>query len=261
VSSGDRAREAVAPCADDGLAFRTAVERAAKRFRPGGRAAYHFARGKLGTDPVFAALLKQGLIPSGARIVDIGCGQGVLAALLAAAETAPTWPGEFAPAPHAWTLTGFDLRTGAVRRGRQALSDLGARVALRVGDARHEALPACDVAVILDVLHYIEFIGQEGVLRRVHEALVPGGKLLLRVGDASRGLRFRVTLIGEWLITLIRGTPWPRFWCRSQPEWIALLEELGFQVMATPMSEGTPFANVLLVCRRAAPMSKASARE
>jgi hypothetical protein len=30
-------------------------------------------------------------------------------------------------------------------------------------------------------------------------------------------------------------------------EWKALLERLGFGVQSIPMSEGTPFANVLLV--------------
>lgn len=231
--------------------FRSLVERAAKRFRTSGRGPYYFARGKLGGDPVFAALLKQGLIPDRARIIDIGCGQGVLASLLAVAESAQTWPTNFAPAPKAWTLTGFDLRARAVRQGQQALADLGARVTLTVGDARRAPLPSCDVAVILDVLHYIDYTAQQDLLRRVHAALTPGGTLLLRVGDAAQGWRFRVTLAGDWLITLARATPWPRFWCRSQVEWIALLQSVGFDVTATPMSEGTPFANVLLVCRRA----------
>jgi SAM-dependent methyltransferase len=230
--------------------FRALVERAAARFLPSGRGPYYFARGKLGGDPVFAALLQQGLVDDGARIVDIGCGQGVLAALLAAAEISSEPPDGFAAMPRGWSLTGFDLRTDAVRHGQQALADLGARVQLKVGDARTEALPACDTAVILDVLHYIDFNAQASLLRRIHAALVPSGTLLLRVGDAAQGWRFRLTLAGDWLITLVRGTPWPRFWCRSQAQWVALLQEIGFAVTAEPMSEGTPFANVLLVSRR-----------
>ena len=60
--------------------------RAAARYRPTGRGPYYFARGKLSGDPVFAALLRDGLIKDAARIVDVGCGLGVLAAWLAAAE-------------------------------------------------------------------------------------------------------------------------------------------------------------------------------
>jgi SAM-dependent methyltransferase len=230
--------------------YRAAVERAAQRFRPTGRTPYHFARGKLGGDPVFAALLRQGLIRPGARIVDIGCGQGVLAALLAECEqpqAIAAWPASWAPPPRGWTLTGFDLRRDAVAAGQRAL---GERALLQVGDARAMTLPACDVAVILDVLHYIDFEAQEQVLQRVAAALVEGGTLLLRVGDAASGWRFRVTLVGDWLITLVRGTPWPRFWTRPLTQWIALLERLGFSVQAQPMSEGTPFANVLLKAQR-----------
>ncbi len=32
-------------------------------------------------------------------------------------------------------------------------------------------------------------------------------------------------------------------------EWVPLLESKGFLVRATPMSAGTPFANVMLVCK------------
>lgn len=235
---------------NDALAFRALVEKAAQLFRSSGRGPYYFARGKLGGDPVFAALLKQGLIPSSARIVDIGCGQGVLAALLAAAESAALWPTDFAPAPKNWTLTGFDLRTDAVRHGQKALSELAGRVTLKVGDARHETLPACELAIILDVQHYIDYGAQEELLRRIHAALIPEGKLLMRVGDAGQSWRFGITLIVDWLITFARGTLLPRFWCRTQAEWIALLQKIGFDVTTMPMHAGTPFANVLLVCQR-----------
>jgi hypothetical protein len=49
-----------------------------------------------------------------------------------------------------------------------------------------------------------------------------------------------------------RGSSWARghirqrFVFRSAPEWVEALSRLGFVVEATPMAEGTPFANVLL---------------
>jgi len=39
----------------------------------------------------------------------------------------------------------------------------------------------------------------------------------------------------------------PPTWGRTVAEWQALLGQLGFTVQAVPMSQGTPFANVLLV--------------
>jgi hypothetical protein len=37
--------------------------------------------------------------------------------------------------------------------------------------------------------------------------------------------------------------------CRSLTQWIALLRECGFDAQIKPMSQGTTFANVLLIGR------------
>ncbi|MGZ8993575.1 MAG: methyltransferase type 11, partial [Burkholderiaceae bacterium] len=103
------------------------------RFRAAGRGPYYFTRGKLGGDPVFAALLRDGRIKDGVRIVDVGCGLGIFAALLAAAEpceahSASDWPSTWAPPPKRWTSRGFDLRRDAIAAGQRALADVGDRV-------------------------------------------------------------------------------------------------------------------------------------
>ena len=46
---------------------------------------------------------------------------------------------------------------------------------------------------------------------------------------------------------LLRGHAWVKTFCRSVPEWRELLRECAFDVQIMPMSQGTPFANVLLV--------------
>ena len=48
---------------------------------------------------------------------------------------------------------------------------------------------------------------------------------------------------------LVRGHWRPRFAFRTATEWRAELTALGFEVSLAPMSEGTPFANVMLVAR------------
>ncbi|MRT33000.1 class I SAM-dependent methyltransferase, partial [Xylella fastidiosa subsp. multiplex] len=61
-------------------------------------------------------------------------------------------------------------------------------------------LPDCDLVVILDVLRYVDHAAQEGVLRRVRDALRRGGspraRLLLRVGDASSRRGFAIS---QWV--------------------------------------------------------------
>jgi O-methyltransferase involved in polyketide biosynthesis len=113
-------------------------------------------------------------------------------------------------------------------------------------DIRNAAFGPADAVVILDVLHYIAADSQREVLERVHAALPPGGLLLLRVGDAAGGLRFRVTAWSDMLAMLFRGHGFVVTHCRTIAQWRELLTECGFASEATPMSRGTPFANVLL---------------
>jgi hypothetical protein len=117
------------------------------------------------------------------------------------------------------------------------------------GDIRSTEFPHADTVVILDVLHYIDYEEQAEVLGRVRAALGRGGLVLLRVGDESPSLRFRYTLFIDRLSMGLRGLRLPRLWCRPVASWKAELEKLGFAVRTEPMSEGTPFANVLLTAR------------
>ena len=116
---------------------------------------------------------------------------------------------------------------------------------------RTHALPDCDLVVILDVLHYVNIEAQDGVLQRVRDALRRGGnpnaRLLLRVGDASSKRGFAISQWVDRTVTRIRGHKVSPTWGRPLSEWMAVLQRLGFRVQSIPMSEGTPFANVLLV--------------
>jgi hypothetical protein len=85
------------------------------------------------------------------------------------------------------------------------------------------------------------------VLQRVRAALPRRGLLLLRVGDAGGGLRFRYGQWSDKLVMLLRGHSIVAQHCRSVAQWRLLLQECGFDSEAKPMSRGTPFANVLLI--------------
>jgi SAM-dependent methyltransferase len=211
------------------------VEAASAPYRAADRFAWHFARGKLRGDPVFRHLLQARPIAENARLLDLGCGQGLLASLLGAAG-----------APRLAAYRGIELMASDVARAHRAL---GRDCGVRQGDIRGAEFGAADVAVILDVLHYLPPQDQDDVLRRVRAALSPGGVLLLRVGDAAAGLPFRFSNWVDWTVALARGHGATRFHCRSVAQWRSALEALGFTVQAEPMSRGTPFANVLLSAR------------
>jgi hypothetical protein len=118
------------------------------------------------------------------------------------------------------------------------------------------------VVVILDVLHYVNHAEQNAVLARVRDALSRPvgagagtstghghgpGRLLLRVGDADNTRGFAISQWVDKAVTFCGGHRTPPTFGRSLGEWQAQLRSLGFVMQAVPMSQGTPFANVLLV--------------
>jgi SAM-dependent methyltransferase len=234
-------------------AWRELHQQACEPYRAAGRFAWHFARGKLGRDPVFRHLVSTGLI-RGRRVVDIGCGQGLFASLLhqiGVMQSQGRWPAGWPMQPPALAYTGIELMPRDVARAEHAVGRLPLSPRFVCGDMREAPLPACDLVVILDVLHYVDHAAQRALLERVQAALAPGGRLLLRVGDMDSAAGFRASQWVDRIVTGIRGHRAPPTWGRPLVEWQSLLEAIGFAVQARPMSQGTPFANVLLIADRA----------
>ena len=218
-------------------------------YRPVGRFAYNFARGKLGRDPAYRALFERGLLADSRHVLDLGCGQGLLTAWLRASSALAargSWPAGWPAPPPVETVRGLELMPNDVRRAHAAL---GVDCGVELADIRETEFGQADTVVIFDVLHYMNDVSQRHVLKRVRAAMPEGGSLLLRVCDAGAGLAYVWTRWTDQLIFLARGHGWVRTYCRPLSEWIRVLRETGFDTRPVPMSEGTPFANVLLVAR------------
>lgn len=228
---------------------KTLVDAAAAPYRSAGRFAWNFARGKLGTDPVFVGLLEHGLIPDNARVLDIGCGQGLLASWLISAKAMwdnGNWPAHWSKAPNPASIHGIELMPRDVARAQLAL---GSAATFTVADMCKVDFGKSDAVVILDVLHYVSIEAQNDVLQRVRDALAPDGTLILRIGDASGGLPFKFSVWVDHVVTFVRGHRNSRLYCRPLSHWRTTLIDLGFTVDMLAMNKGTPFANILLVAR------------
>ena len=228
--------------------FKTLAREAAQRYPAHDRFARHFAYGKLTGDPVFEFLLARGLIREGVRLLDVGCGQGLVAALLSAAHQRygrGDWPAQWPAPARPSAIAGVDLSAKDIERARAAVPT----AEWIHGDMTEAPLGQAGTIVMLDVLHYVERALQDKVLHRVAQALAAGGSALVRVADANGSMRFRTTLFLDRLMCVVRGQPVKGMHCRPLGEWIGQMRQEGLEAQPIPMSEGTPFANVLLVAK------------
>jgi SAM-dependent methyltransferase len=208
-------------------------EQASRRYQASGTYHRKFVRGKLRHDPLYRKMLEPGVLPREGRLVDLGCGRGILLSLLQSGESR-------------LALEGVERRPSMARVARAAA---GSGATIRIADVAEYVPGPADVILLLDVLQYLRPDDQERVLGRAREALKPGGTLWIREPDAALGTRFVLTWIGERICALGRLHWRQRYHYRSSSEWLALLARVGFTASARPLWAGTPLANVLIEAR------------
>jgi SAM-dependent methyltransferase len=216
-------------------------------YRSCGKFTYHFARGKLRTDPAFVTLLSTRLLPTSARVLDLGCGQGLLAACLHAASTCHVegiWPTAWPAPPLPASVRGIEIDAREVERARRALGPLAQ---IECDDLSVAALRSADAIIMLDVLHYLEPLAQRALIERAHDALSLGGVLILRIGNSAGGARF---IWSRWVDAIswrLRGRGRAVLHFRTLAGWTELLGAAGFAVREIPMAGSKSFANVMLL--------------
>lgn len=219
---------------------------AARRFLRAGFGPWVFASVKLRIDPVYAEILRQGLLPRSGRILDLGCGQGItLCAIRSAGDCYRSggYPPSWRPPPENVELFGLEVRERQVRVAREALSGV-ARI--EAADLRSVELPPCRAVVVFDALHYLDHDEQDALLHRIRDAIEEGGTLLLREADADGGRGFDAVRWSERLRSTLRGAAAQRFHYRSAACWVERIRSLGFETRVQEMGGRTPFKNVLL---------------
>ena len=196
----------------------------------------HYGTAKLRYDPVYRQLAGHPL-PWG-RVLDAGCGPGLVAAL-AAARAEPAY-------------CGIDLDDTKLEAAADLLEQLSQPLG---GDWRLlrarlplPQLPAArfDTAMLIDVLHYWPAAEQAALLRQLHGALERGGLLFLRDGLADADGGTGAVGLGERFTTFFGLNPGGSgLHFLSEDAMRAMLAACGFTVRSCLPSGG---ANRLWCC-------------
>jgi 2-polyprenyl-3-methyl-5-hydroxy-6-metoxy-1,4-benzoquinol methylase len=124
----------------------------------------------------FDDLLK--LVPPGAAVFDIGCGNGAFLLLLAVLRQ-----------PRA--LGGVEVSPRLIANARSLLAGPSAGIRLELSVYDGVAIPALGnygYVFLIDVLHHVPLPARDAFLARIWEAMAPGATLVLKDIDAANRL-------------------------------------------------------------------------
>ena len=177
-------------------------------------------------------------VPRRGRILDLGCGHGLFANLLAV--TGPERE-----------ILGVDPSSEKLRVARRSSHGL-ANVRYRHGRAEDVVERGFDAITILDVLYLLPDDAKLAVLQRCHALLAPGGTLLLKANDTRPWWKYGIVRAEEELMVRALGlTLGGQIHFRGVTQYMALLRAAGFEPRVLEIDGGRPAPHRLFICRPA----------
>jgi 1-acyl-sn-glycerol-3-phosphate acyltransferase len=131
------------------------------------------------------------LVPSKAAVLDLGCGYGFLCYML-----------QFLSDKR--TITGVDYDQEKIDVAQNGFSR-GSSLQFECDDITKYPLANYDVILLNDVLHYLMPNAQFALLERCFNALLPGGKIIVRDGNADLRGRHQGTRLTELFSVKLLG--------------------------------------------------------
>ncbi len=182
------------------------------------------------------------LVPVQGVIVDLGCGHGLFAQLLARESSARE-------------VIGVDLDAHKIALAEQLThnTDLP-NLRFIANDIAETDIPPAQAVTILDVFYLVPYQVQEHLLAVCADKLAPGGVIVLK--EMAERPRWKVWLnwLEETLAVRVLGitasTESNRFYFRSRAEWQTLLGNLGFAMQIVPLDRGYYHPHVAFVARK-----------
>jgi len=176
-------------------------------------------------------------VPTRGKVVDLGCGSGLMAAL-------------FMLGSEERRVVGFDLDPKKVQAARR-LKERWPTLEFHEADLIALHVPDAQAVTIVDVLYLIPYAQQEEILKRCFEALPPGGVLVLKDMDTRPSWKYAWNYFQETLAVKIIGfTLGSLFYFRSRDNFRRILEGLGFKVEIVPLDKRYWYPHILFLCRK-----------
>lgn len=170
-------------------------------------------------------------IPGGARVLDLGCGHGLLFHALESSLKACRY-------------TGLDLDPRKIRAAGDSLEPgQRERASFECRDLLSGSLPSADVITLFCVLYLLPDQDAPELLARCRESLEPGGKLLILETGTRPGWKYAWNLIHELFTVRVLGVTRGRsLRLRPASSYGEMLRQAGFRFGVEAMDQGYPYA-------------------
>jgi ubiquinone/menaquinone biosynthesis C-methylase UbiE len=174
-------------------------------------------------------------LPARGRIVDVGCGHGMLT-LLTARER---------PEAH---VVGCDIDEARIALARRLASEAGlSNVRFEMAGAEQMSLDGAQAIACVDVMYLLSESAQETVVARAARALVPGGRLLIKEMAARPRWKAAWNLAQETIAVKVAGwTKGEHVFFRDQDGFAALMRAHGLAPRIERLDAGYPHPHVLV---------------
>ncbi len=177
-------------------------------------------------------------IPPAAKVIDIGCGYGILPNYLALSD-----PGSY--------VKGIDIDAERILKADQT-TGTRKNIHFEVGDFMKSDLDQFNVVVAIDLMHYFDFDQQDRIINRLGTVLNSGGIFIFRQPDTAPKWRYYWNYLHEFIMVSsnITKTNSQNLYFRSSNSTKLVLDRAGFDVSIYPNTSLLPYSDTLFICRK-----------
>ena len=177
------------------------------------------------------------LLPKKGTIVDLGCGDGLLANYIGISRTKTE-------------VLGIDINKDRVKDALRGIRN----VKFVAGDILKKEIPRADLILIVHVLHHLPSReDQEKVLIDCKNKLKQNGKLVIAEVSERPLLKYLFTWLTDTFTVpiLFENRIYnPKVFFRKDEEWRKLFTKLGLKYKVMRASAGKPFSHIIFECSK-----------
>lgn len=172
-------------------------------------------------------------VPETGKIVDLGCGHGLFANLMALRSPRRR-------------VTGIDLVPGKIEVARETIGSRG-NIDFICADIFETDIPECDTITIVDVLYLLPRSHQLRILQECRQKLKDGGLLVWKAQERKPRWKFAWTWLQEMIATSTGVTRGRRgdLTFLSREDAIGALEQAGFKTRVVELASRRPYSDIL----------------